>query len=66
VAVVQACLADLVAEHPMAHLQPAQELLAKEIMAELEAIIQTMVPAEAAVQEQPAKVIKIPKAVMEE
>ena len=50
----------------MAHLQPAQELLAKEIMVELEVVLQAMAVAAVADQEQPAKVLKILKVAMEE
>jgi hypothetical protein len=50
----------------MAHLHLPQELLAKEMMVELEAVFQVMVLAVAEVQVQPAKVIKIPKVAMEE
>jgi hypothetical protein len=50
----------------MAQLHLPQELLAKEIMVELAAVLQAMVLAAAEVQVQPAKVIKILKVAMEE
>jgi hypothetical protein len=50
----------------MAHLQLSQELLAKEIMEALAAVLQALVLAAAAVPVQPAKVVKLPKVAMEE
>ncbi len=66
VVMVQVVLADLLADHAMAQLQLPQELLAKEIMVELAAVLQALVLAVAEVQVQPAKVIKILKVAMEE
>jgi hypothetical protein len=66
VVLVKVLLADPPADQPMAHLQPAQELLAKEMMVELEAVLQALVLAAAAVQVQPVKVVKLPKVAMEE
>jgi hypothetical protein len=66
VVLVKVLLADPPADQPMAHLQPAQELLAKEIMEALAAVLQALVLAVAEVQVQPAKVVKIPKVAMEE
>jgi hypothetical protein len=66
VVMVEVFLADLLADHAMAQLHLPQELLAKEIMVELAAVLQAMVLAAAEVQVQPAKVIKILKVAMEE